>query len=1078
MNPTVRLLGSLEVVGGDGRSVDIGGSQPRIILAMLVAADGQVVAVEAMIDAIWEDSPPVSASGTLLTYISRLRRALGEVGATIVREPAGYRATLAPDAVDAHQFEALADAGRRALDAGDVEDARAQLVEADLLWRGPALLEVRDRPRIAGIARRLEDRRMAAIEDRVAADLALGRHATVVAELAQLVGEHPLREGLWELLALARYRSGMQADALRALAEARETLVEELGVEPGAQLRDLEQRILAHDPELAVARPTATRHVASSVERASAGTRVVATAPEVEGAGECSGGRADGGRSSPAGPDLIGRRAELASLVRALDVAIDGRPGIAVVQGEAGVGKTRLVEELASEAARRDATVVWGRALESGAAPAYWPWLSVLRMLRSARPDRSTAAIDQLLDIADATPAAQALSEGSYLLDGVLRLVESGAGDGPLVIVLEDVQWADVESLELATHVVSGLTTGSILVVLTLREGEEVGVDPVLSLLSAASRRGGARLRLEGLAADDTAALLAQVSGGVVDEAVARLVHDRVEGNPFYAIELQRLLDAEGLADVADVAARAVPVGVRDVVRQRLARLPDPTLELLEIAAVAGREVDVELISAASGRPLDTCLDDLEVALRHRLLAEAASGFGLRFSHALVREVVVDQLSALRRARTHLAIADAIVERGRDEEAAEILAEHLWAAVPIGVGHRAAEAMDRASDVAIRRFAVGTARNLLERSLELRRATGSGPEADAAELDTLVRLVWVLWAQGGYGAGLAHYERAAELARRLGRHDVELDMQRGEWASHATSCDLERARPVAEWFRSQAEESDDPMVRLAGFSTWAIQCWHDGKLTESSEYLDRAREARSAVAPRADDQTVEAEFVLLSNLFGLVVGELVGQLPEPESAYEAAAAMVDGIVPVAIIWTFAANAATCVGDLGRVDRATRRVLDAEAGESLGLYGSQARMFRGAMLVATGRAEEGRPMFDSGIDHYRGMGLRTALGLSLAAAASAEVIAGDLGRAATLLAEARAELERGERWPLPYVLLAEADAAEATGADPSEVLRLRSEAEEVAASFGSVAAAGRARAALAGERWLSRDLTSG
>ncbi|MHB1138670.1 MAG: ATP-binding protein [Microthrixaceae bacterium] len=664
-----------------------------------------------------------------------------------------------------------------------------------------------------------------------------------------------------------------------------------------------------------------------------------------------------------------------------------------------------------SVAARSDATVVWGRALESGAAPAYWPWLNVLRMLRSACPDLTNAALDQLLDVADATPVAQAMSESSRLLDGVLRLVEACSGDRPLVVVLEDVQWADAESLELATHVVSGLTSGSVLVVVTLRDGEEAGADPVLSLLSAASRRGGVRLRLDGLAADDTAALLAQVSGGAVDDAVARLVHERVEGNPFYAIELQRLLDAEGLAEVADVAARAVPVGVRDVVRQRLARLPEPTLGLLEIAAVAGREVDVELISEASGRELDVCLDDLEVALRYRLLAEAASGFELRFSHALVREVVVDQLSALRRARTHLAIADAIVARGRDQEAAEILAEHLWAAVPIGAGNRAAQAMDRASDVAIRRFAVGTARHLLERSLELRRATGSGPDADAAELDTLVRLVWVLWAQGGYGAGLAHYERGAELARRLGRHGVELDMQRAEWASHATSCDLERARPVADRFRSRAEESDDPMIRLAGFTTWGIQCWHDGKLVESAEYLARARDHRSAVAARADDLTVEAEFVLLSILFGLVLTELVGQLEDPESEYEALDAVVHGNVPVAIAWTFAANAATCVGDLGRVERATRRSLEAEAGESLGLFGSQSRMFRGAMLIAVGRADEGRAMFDSGLDHYRGAGIHTALGLALAAAASAEVVAGDIDRAATSLRAPRAGRRR-------------------------------------------------------------------
>ncbi|MHB1138671.1 MAG: AfsR/SARP family transcriptional regulator, partial [Microthrixaceae bacterium] len=244
-----------------------------------------------------------------------------------------------PDSVDAHRFEVLADAGRRALDTSDVEGARAQLVEADRLWRGPALLEVRDRPRIAGIARRLEDRRMAAIEDRVAADLALGRHATVVAELAQLVAEHPLREGLWELLALARYRSGMQADALRAITEAREKLVEELGVEPGARLRVLEQKILAHDPELTMVRPAAPAHVAPTVERASVGTDVMEAGPGTAGDADGDGHRGAGERRSTAGADLIGRGSELAALVRALDASMDGRPGITVVQAKPGSGR-------------------------------------------------------------------------------------------------------------------------------------------------------------------------------------------------------------------------------------------------------------------------------------------------------------------------------------------------------------------------------------------------------------------------------------------------------------------------------------------------------------------------------------------------------------------------------------------------------------------------------------------------------------------------------------------------------------------------------------------------------------------
>lgn len=1048
---SIRLLGSLELVDDEGVQIDIGGAQPRVILALLVSARGKLVAADALIDAIWDEDPPLSATGTLQTYVSRLRRALSAVGGSIAHESAGYRLDVDWDAIDVHQFEALADEARSALDADDPATARRLLIDAEQMWRGPALLEVRERPRIAGIARRLDDRRLAAMEDRVAADLALGRHAALVPELAQLVSEHPLRERLWELLALARYRSGLQADALRAITEARDTLVGSLGVEPGAGLRNLEQAILAHDSALdfrAVNRPEpASERVAEP---------------------------------STATP-LIGRADELDVLTGALDEVATGQARIAVVQGEAGVGKTRLVEELASEAARRGGAVVWGRALEGDAAPAYWPWLTVLRTLRASHPDRGNAATDQLLDPAEAPTAAPGAADRSRLLDGVLQLLRPGQRDGvsanvsanrQLVVVIEDVQWADAESLELTTQLASGLTDERVLLVLTMRDGEDARREPVVALLAAAARRRGTRrLRLDGLDATATAALLTEVSGHPVDGELARIVHSRVEGNPFYAIELQRLLDAEGLVDATSVAKVAVPVGVRDVVRQRLTRLPQPTLDLLHLASVAGRDLDVELISVASGRPIDQCLDDLEVALEHRLLLDAGAHAGLRFSHALVREVVADELSSLRRARTHLALAEAIIATGRGDDLAEIVAEHLWAAVPIGAGRRAADALDRAADVAIARFAVGAACDLLERSLDLRRTIGAEP---ADELDTLVKLVWALRARGGYQGGLAHYQRGAELANRLGRHEIEVEMQWAEWAGYDTACEFDRARPIAVRFREWAESTADPVVRLAGFTAWAIQCWHDGDLTESAETFDLAADARASIASGGDVVSLAAELSVLSTAFGLHLDEQVGRLADADRSFTEAAATVNGNFPVAIVWSFASTSATSTGDLERVERCCRRVLAAEAGETLGFWGSQARMYLGAAMIATGRAHEGRELFEAGLGRYAEAGMHTGAALMLAAAASAEVIAGDRERAGRYLAMAHDELQRGERWPVPYVLLAAADLAEASGAPHDEVLAMRTEAEMIARSQGAAGAADRARAAAAGERWSVRQ----
>ncbi|OWY62558.1 hypothetical protein B7486_57770, partial [cyanobacterium TDX16] len=230
-------------------------------------------------------------------------------------------------------------------------------------------------------------------------------------------------------------------------------------------------------------------------------------------------------------------------------------------------------------------------------------------------------------------------------------------------------------------------------------------------------------------------------------------------------------------------------------------------------------------------------------------------------------------------------------------------------------------------------------------------------------------------------------------------------------------------------------------------------------------------EERAKVTQQGELTPSAAEFVVLSTCFHLTVREQVGALPEPEQAFVAAAASFPGQLPAAIVWTFSCSAAASVGDVVRVERSSRRVLEAAAGETLGLWGSQARMYLGAALTATGRADEGRPLFEEGFEGYLESGMRSGLGLMLAAASSAEVLAGDLDRAGVHLARAETERARGERWPVPYVLLAEADLAEARGASAAEVEQLRRDAVAAAQERGVGAAEVRARAALAGERWL-------
>ena len=380
-----RLLGSLEVLDDDGAAVDVGGAQSRALLAALLLAGGHVVSADTLIDAVWGDDPPASAPGSLQAYVSRLRRSLGDRVALRWARP-GYALEVPVGSVDAERFEVLADEGRALLGAGRVTEARAVLIDALAQWRGPALVEFAEQPFAAGAAARLEERRLAALEDRLATDLALGNHATAAGELAELVAANPLREGLRAALALALYRSGRQAEALRALDDARRTLVDELGVSPGRALQELERSILAHDPalELVGAPPRDPAREQPTVPAAP-------TAPATPD---------DPGPSTDT--TLVGRAPELRALRAALDEARVATR-VVVVEGEPGIGKTRLAEELADDAARRGVTVLWGRAFEGSGAPALWPWLPPLRALAEARPPDVALAseLDALLAPAD-----------------------------------------------------------------------------------------------------------------------------------------------------------------------------------------------------------------------------------------------------------------------------------------------------------------------------------------------------------------------------------------------------------------------------------------------------------------------------------------------------------------------------------------------------------------------------------------------------------------------------------------------------------------------------------------------------
>jgi YVTN family beta-propeller protein len=242
-----RILGALEVLDGD-RVVFAGAGKPGALLALLLLHANEVVSQDRLIDDLWGERPPRTAAKSLQTYVSQLRRALG-VGA-IETQARGYRLDVPRGRLDADRFEALAAEGEASLEAGDAAAAARVLQSALAVWRGAAFAEFAFEPWARAAADRLEQERMQAVELRIEADLALGRHGAVAAELEQLTREHPLREHLLELRMIALYRCGRQADALEAYRTGRRRLLE-LGIEPIPELRTLEQQILRHDASLA-----------------------------------------------------------------------------------------------------------------------------------------------------------------------------------------------------------------------------------------------------------------------------------------------------------------------------------------------------------------------------------------------------------------------------------------------------------------------------------------------------------------------------------------------------------------------------------------------------------------------------------------------------------------------------------------------------------------------------------------------------------------------------------------------------------------------------------------------------------
>jgi DNA-binding SARP family transcriptional activator len=750
-----RILGPLEALDGS-RALPLGGGKQRALLAVFLLHANETLSTDRLIDELWGERPPATAAKTVQVYISRLRKTLaggeggGSAGAVVTREH-GYELGLDPDRLDAHRFERLVAEGRGELAAGRPERAAAALERALSLWRGAPLADLAYEPFAQREIARLDDLRVAALEQLIEAKLALGAHAEVVGQLEALIGEHPYRERPRAQLMLALYRSERQADALQAYQDARRTLVEELGIEPGERLRELERAVLAQDPDL---------HLVAAEQPAAA-------EPAVE---------------TPGGA-FVGRERELAELVGGLDDVFAGRGRLFLLAGEPGIGKSRLAEELVGQARGRGALVLVGRCWEAGGAPAYWPWVQSLRAyVRGAEPDALRAQLGAgAADLAQFLPelrerfpdlpelsSLEAEAARFRLFDATAEFLRRASESRPIVLVLDDLHAADAPSLLLLRFVARELGSTRMLLLGAYRDVDPLLGHPLTEMLVEVAREPVTRhLPLGGLSEGEVAEYVELTAPEIASRGLLAALDEETEGNPLFVGEIVRLLSAEGVRpESTDELRLAIPRSVRDVIARRLTHLSEERNQVLVLASVLGREFELATLARVAGVPEDGLLDVLDEAVAARVVSDVPGAPDrLRFAHVLIRDTLYEELATNRRLRLHREVGEAL-EALHGSNPKPHLAElaHHYLLAGATAAQKAIRYAAAAGDRAASQLGYEEAARHYRSAFRVLETTGARDEQRACDL--LLSLADVLSRAGNSTQAKEAYRRAAAIAEQ------------------------------------------------------------------------------------------------------------------------------------------------------------------------------------------------------------------------------------------------------------------------------------------------------------------------
>lgn len=712
MGTAFGVLGPLAVCDAAGAAVPLGGQKARELLAALLLHRGQLVFVDTLVGSLWGDEPSTGAATTLRTYVGQVRRILETSGATAALRtgPGGYCLDVDADDVDAERFEALLRAGQKAAVEGDREEAEVLLSDALGLWRGEVLADL-GRPDFAVAATaRLDELRLVAWEGWVDAQLALGRHRTVITRIQALVDEHPFRERFAAQLMLALYRSGRQAEALAVSSATRSRLADELGLDPGPELRELETSMLRQHPRL-----DAESGAGVDVIERWLGAGSSTDQPPDSGAG------ADAGTESAAVEplprlDLLEREHERALLSQVLRGAAAGRGSAVSVSGGAGTGKTTLLRVTCDDGPRM-------RSLRGGCDP-----------LSTPRP------FGPFRDLAEDAGLTTLLSGDAALLSQICEETYAALRSEPTVLAVEDIHWIDAASVDVLRFLARRIHTMPLALLVTYRDHEIGARHPARPLLGDLARLDRhAMLGLKPLSVDGVHAL---VQGSALDPA---RVHRLTGGNPFFVTEVAKEPDGP------------LPATVRDAVLSHTVDVTPEDFEVLQLVATAPDRLDERVLPA-----LDVDLSSLRRLEGTGLLSRTRGG--LAYRHELARQAIESTIPGGGVPRLHSQVLEAL--EGLSVQEPVILTHHAVAARDY---RRAVHYAGTAAEEASRAGAHTEAAAFLEIALAHLQPAATGERAEllhrlsfeqyltsrlAEALDN-VRSTIPLWQQMGDPAGLA-----------------------------------------------------------------------------------------------------------------------------------------------------------------------------------------------------------------------------------------------------------------------------------------------------------------------------------